>query len=199
MDRTIRFPEVEDLPESGNKTINFVHNQHLFWCLQDSRCWIKTPKRESPGVRVSKRIFRVVLLPLAATSSPGGPHWHLEEKAARGTSSGRGGSVRSAPGRWQSRQLGLPLGGPNLRSSSIPGLVTAARGTDWGLRDHPGRRVRSAATNRSVRPLRLQWPRSIGAGVRNRDRAGKEEEQGKVSRDLNASFVTASRASSPAC
>ena len=63
MDRTIRFPEVEDLPESGNKTINFVHNQQLFWCLQDSRCWIKTPKRESPGVRVSKRIFRVVLLP----------------------------------------------------------------------------------------------------------------------------------------
>ena len=63
MDRTIRFPEVEDLPESGNKTINFVHNQQLFWCLQDSRCWIKAPKRESPGVRVSKRIFRVVLLP----------------------------------------------------------------------------------------------------------------------------------------
>lgn len=98
--------------------------------------------------------------------------------------------MRSAPGRWQSRQLGLPLGGPNLRSSSIPGLVTAARGTD--LRPHRTqgeicrRQPRRARASPPMGGLARGWrpqPRLSGEGGRTR------KSQSRFERQLRHSFT----------
>ena len=119
--------------------------------------------------------------------------------------------MRSAPGRWQSRQLGLPLGGPNLRSSSIPGLVTAARGTDWGLRPH---RTQGEICRHQPQPARTSppmagrargWrpqPRPSGEGGRTRKSQSRFERQlrhsfTRIVSGLLITFVPAIRPSPP--
>ena len=133
---------------------------------------------------------------------------HLVKKAARGISSGR--SVRSAPGRWQSRQLGLPLGGPQ------PSQLIHPRAGDSGQRDRLGpettqdageicrRQPQPARTSPPMAGLARGWraqPRRSGEGGRTRKSQSRFERQLRHSftRILSGLLITFVPAIRPPC